>query len=248
MAKSTRNDRIAGRNNQQAGHRAVEEHVHEEFVIVEAYAVGDPRTVMVHLEYAAVALWAVMAPIRLCLVAPLTDAHTTVSLALHWRCNAHHWWLVRSGLAASTSLLRGAIGSVERASGSVQILEIFMDNFFWLSSLLLNQLVGELLITISLVFLALSVLLRVHHWNRLFAMRRVRAHVPLFVLWNIARICHNSSHDGYNKHRWREGKDHCESDSFFAQILLLLLIIIPARIKRNLAVVLSDRWMQIELQ
>ena len=56
MAKSTRNDRIAGRNNQQAGHRAVEEHVHEEFVIVEAYAVGDPRTVMVHLEYAAVAL------------------------------------------------------------------------------------------------------------------------------------------------------------------------------------------------
>ena len=98
-------------------------------------------------------------------------------------------------------MLRGAIGSVERASGSVQILEIFMNDFFWLSSLLLNQLVGKLLITISLVFLALSVLLRVHHRNRLFAMRRVRAHVPLFVLGNVARICHNSSHDGHNKHR-----------------------------------------------
>ena len=38
-----------------------------------------------------------------------------------------------------------------------------MNDFLWLSSLLLNQLVGELLITISLVFLALRILLRVHH-------------------------------------------------------------------------------------
>ena len=61
----------------------MEEHVHEELVIVEANAVGDPRAVMVHLEDASVALGAMMASVWLCLVAPLANTHATVALALN---------------------------------------------------------------------------------------------------------------------------------------------------------------------
>jgi hypothetical protein len=42
---------------------------------VEADAVSNPGTVMVHLEYAGIALGAVMAPVWLCFETPLTDAH-----------------------------------------------------------------------------------------------------------------------------------------------------------------------------
>ena len=249
VAERASNDAVGSQHNEQAGARAVEEHVHEELVVVEADAVCDPGAVMVHLEDASVTLRAVMAPVGLRLVAPLADAHTAVSLALHGGRHAHHRWLVGSGLVAGSCLLRGAIGAVQRASGGVQVLEILVDDFLRLSRLLLNQLVGELLIAVSLVFLARSVLLLLgsHHRNRLLTMRRVSAHVPLFVLGNVARICHDCAHNGNNKHRRAEGKDHGKSDSFFAQIVLLLLVIVPARIERNLAVVLSDRWVQIEL-
>ena len=50
------NNRIARRNDNQACHTAMEEHVHEEFVVVETDAVSDPRAVMVHLENASIAL------------------------------------------------------------------------------------------------------------------------------------------------------------------------------------------------
>ena len=45
-----------GRDNQEAAKRAMEEHSHEEFIVVEANAVCDPWAVMVHLENALVAL------------------------------------------------------------------------------------------------------------------------------------------------------------------------------------------------
>ena len=61
----------------------MEEHVHEEFIVVEADAVGNPGAMMVHLEDAAIALGAVMAPVRFSLVAPLTDADATVTFALN---------------------------------------------------------------------------------------------------------------------------------------------------------------------
>ena len=64
----------------------MEEHVEEEFVVVKADAVGDPRAVMVHFEDAAVALRAVMASVGLGLIAPLADTNTAISLALHRRC------------------------------------------------------------------------------------------------------------------------------------------------------------------
>ena len=55
----------------------MEDHVHEELVVVETDAVSDPRAMMVHLQDAAVALRTVMASIRLGLVAPLADADAT---------------------------------------------------------------------------------------------------------------------------------------------------------------------------
>ena len=82
VAQSARDDRVAGRNDQKAGHGAVEKHVHEELVVVKADAIGDPRAVMVHLQDAAIALRAVMTPVRLRLVAPLADTDTTVAFTL----------------------------------------------------------------------------------------------------------------------------------------------------------------------
>eukprot|EP00353_Schmidingerella_taraikaensis_P014142 CAMPEP_0185581814 /NCGR_PEP_ID=MMETSP0434-20130131/19055_1 /TAXON_ID=626734 ORGANISM="Favella taraikaensis, Strain Fe Narragansett Bay" /NCGR_SAMPLE_ID=MMETSP0434 /ASSEMBLY_ACC=CAM_ASM_000379 /LENGTH=185 /DNA_ID=CAMNT_0028200443 /DNA_START=366 /DNA_END=922 /DNA_ORIENTATION=- len=90
VAQRARDHIIARQHYQQAGERAVEEHVHKEFVVVESDAVGDPRAVMVHLQDAPVALGAMMAPIGLRLVAPLANAHTTVAFALNGGGHAHH--------------------------------------------------------------------------------------------------------------------------------------------------------------
>ena len=72
----------------------MEEHVHEEFIVVEANAVGNPRAMMVHLENAAIALGAVMASVRLRLVAPLADTDASVALTLHRWLHAHERLLI----------------------------------------------------------------------------------------------------------------------------------------------------------
>ena len=59
---------------------------------------------MVHLEDAAIALGAVMAPVGLGFVAPLADANTTVSLALDGGLHAHEGLIVR--LAGACLLVR----------------------------------------------------------------------------------------------------------------------------------------------
>ena len=94
VAQRPSNDRVAGHHDQEAGHRAVEEHVHEKFIVVEADAVGDPGTVMVHFEDAAVALRAVMASIRLRLVTPLADSNAAVAFTLHRRLHSHKRLLI----------------------------------------------------------------------------------------------------------------------------------------------------------
>ena len=58
----------------------MEEHVHEELIVVESDAVGNPRTMMVHLQDALVALRAVMAPLWLGVEAPLTNTDATGQL------------------------------------------------------------------------------------------------------------------------------------------------------------------------
>ena len=83
VGQRTANNWITRRNDDQAGHTAMEEHVHEEFVVVETDAVCNPRAVMVHLEDASVALGAVVAPVRLCLVTPLANTDTTITLTLN---------------------------------------------------------------------------------------------------------------------------------------------------------------------
>lgn len=80
VAEGARYYWVARHTEQQTGNRTVEEHVHEEFVVVEADTVGNPRAVMVHLENASVALRTVMAPIWFRFVAPLTNAHAAVAL------------------------------------------------------------------------------------------------------------------------------------------------------------------------
>ena len=126
----------------------MEEHVEEELVVVEADAVGDPWAMVVHLEDAAIALRAVMAPVGLRLVAPLADTHTTIALAFNRWSDSHNTGLLRWRLTASASLLLSCLAVtavVKRTSGRVKVLEIFMDDFFRLSCLLLNQRIRELL-------------------------------------------------------------------------------------------------------
>ena len=82
VAERASDDAVGSQHNEQAGARAVEEHVHEELVVVEADAVGDPGAVMVHLQDATIALRAVMASVRLRLVTPLADTDATVAFTL----------------------------------------------------------------------------------------------------------------------------------------------------------------------
>lgn len=89
VAQCSRNDRITGRHDQQAGHRAVEKHVHEELVVVEADAVGNPGAVVVHFQNATITLRTVMTSVWLRLVAPLTDSDATVALTLDRRLHSH---------------------------------------------------------------------------------------------------------------------------------------------------------------
>ena len=67
-------------NDELACTRAVENHAHEELVVVKADAVGNPRAMMVHLENALVALEAMMASVWLGIVAPGANPRTTDSL------------------------------------------------------------------------------------------------------------------------------------------------------------------------
>ena len=81
--ESASEDRVARSCNQIASERAVEDHVHEELVVVETDAVGNPWAVMVHLQDASIALGAVVASIRLSFVTPLADTDATQTPPLH---------------------------------------------------------------------------------------------------------------------------------------------------------------------
>ena len=89
VAHSASDHGVARRHDQDCCHRTVEKHVHEELVVVESDAVGDPRAMVVHLENAPVALGTVVAPVRFRLVAPLTDANATVTFALNRGLDSH---------------------------------------------------------------------------------------------------------------------------------------------------------------
>ena len=72
--QSLQHDRVAGRDYQQRADHGGKYHAEKVLVIVEADAVGDPRTVMVHLQDARVTLRTVVGTVGLRLVAPLADA------------------------------------------------------------------------------------------------------------------------------------------------------------------------------
>jgi len=119
-----------------------------------------------------------------------------------------------------------------------------VHDFFRLARLLVNQLIGELL-SVALVFLLARCRgLRSHHGDGLFSCRGISAHVPLFVLGDVSRICCDSAHDRYNEHGGSEAKKSGKTDSFATLVLLHLLVIGPGRLKRDLAVVLRDCWVQ----
>lgn len=66
-------------------HRTIKQQAYEVLVVAEANAVGDPRAVMVHLEYALVTLTAMVAPVWFSAQASLAHAHSTQLLPLY-RC------------------------------------------------------------------------------------------------------------------------------------------------------------------
>lgn len=98
----------------------MEEHVHEELVVVEADAVCDPGAVMVHLQDAAVALRAVMAPVGLGFVAPLAYTDATVAFTLDRGLHSHERLFIR--LASARLLVRLSGGGDQRSLSRLQIL------------------------------------------------------------------------------------------------------------------------------
>ena len=110
---------------------------------------------MVHLEDAAIALGAVMAPVGLGLVAPLADTHTTVSLALDGGLHAHEGLIVR--LAGACLLVWLSRWGDERSLSRLQVFEILMNNLSRLFLTLLNQLICELLTLVAALFRLLRV-------------------------------------------------------------------------------------------
>jgi len=90
------------RCNQPTDNHAVEDHAKEELVVVEAYAVGHPRAVVVHLQHALIALRAVVGAVGLSLEAP--GAHADAAEFLLLKAND---FLGRGGLLAlETRILR----------------------------------------------------------------------------------------------------------------------------------------------
>jgi len=69
---------------------AVHQGQEEELVVVESDIVGNPRTVMIHLQYTATAIAAVMAPVRLEKRALMAVAGATIAFSF---CNQAGVWL-----------------------------------------------------------------------------------------------------------------------------------------------------------
>ena len=110
---------------------------------------------MVHLQDAAIALGAVMAPVGLGLVAPLADTHATISLALDGGLHAHEGLIV--GLAGACLLVRLSRLSDEGSFSRLQVFEILVNNLSRLFLTLLNQLIRKLFTLVAALFLLLRV-------------------------------------------------------------------------------------------
>jgi hypothetical protein len=73
---------IGRKHYQLARNRCIKQHVEEILVVIEADAVGDPRTMVVHFKNAPVTLRAVVTSIRLGSQTSLAHSYTTVLLPL----------------------------------------------------------------------------------------------------------------------------------------------------------------------
>ena len=75
----------------------------------------------------------------------------------------------------------------------------------------------------------------------------ISAHIPLFVVWNIARIRSNCSYNCDQKVEWKESKEASTPERFILCLLNYILITLPNFVKRNLWIVSGDRWIKEEL-
>lgn len=87
-----------------------------------------------------------MAPIRLGLVAPLTDTDTAIAFLLHRGHHAHYRWFLRlAELATAGLFLAAAFRGEQGSSCRLDILQVVMTQVLGVLGLLLNQLVCKLL-------------------------------------------------------------------------------------------------------
>ena len=83
MTQSHSNQGVACQHDHPVDSGAIEQYANEEFVVVKTNAIGNPRTVMVHLENATVALGAMVGTVRFRFVAPVADSSSTFFLFLN---------------------------------------------------------------------------------------------------------------------------------------------------------------------
>jgi hypothetical protein len=90
LSKHCNKNRVCSDYNKHRRNTRKKQHVQKVLVVVKAYAVGNPGTVMVHLEDALVALRTVVSPVRLRTQTTLAHPHTSVLFLLE-RNGLNHW-------------------------------------------------------------------------------------------------------------------------------------------------------------
>ena len=83
MTQSHSNQGVACQHDHPVDSGAIEQYANEKLVVVKANTIGNPWTMVVHLENATVALGAMVGPVRFSFVAPVADSGATFLLFLN---------------------------------------------------------------------------------------------------------------------------------------------------------------------
>ena len=198
---------------------------------------------MVHLEDASVALGAMMASIRFCLVAPLANPDTTELLFLHWHLQANIGVLLRS----KTRLVRATARHLDEwPLFCLQVFVILMYDLFWIFHMTLDHAIRKSWILWSWLLIFLSVAV-VSLFITTIGLACISAHIPLFVVWDVSWIRSNCSHDCNQKVKGEESKEACTPEWFATGHLNYCFIAFPDFVEWNLWIVSGDRWVKEEL-
>ena len=191
---------------------------------------------MVHLQYTPIALRTVVATVWFCLVAPLTDSHTSKLLFLHRHLQADIGELpwTKAGLVRSATRTLN-----ERTLSRLKILVIFMHDFFWVFHVPFNHAVWKFRIkwVWLLVLLAMAEALI---FTATVDLTRVCTHIPFFMVRNITWIGSDCSYNGNQEVEREKRKEASTPQRFVPSSFDNWFITFPNFVKGDLWIVSGD--------